>query len=247
MNLRSFFSEFKAYGLAFSGGADSSYLLYAGLNYAADIKAYYVKTAFQPSFELSDALALTAQLGVPLNVLERDITNERRILENTEKRCYFCKRVIFETLMKYAAEDGCDVIIDGTNASDDEQDRPGMRILKEMSIRSPLRECGLTKDKIRELSREAGLFTWDKPSYSCLATRIPVGTPITTESLRIIESTEDILFDLGFSDFRVRFFGDEARIQLKAAQMPALLEKRDSVLNGLKPYFSKITLDLDER
>jgi uncharacterized protein len=247
MDLQTFFKENSKVALAFSGGADSSYLLYAGYKYGANITPYYVKTAFQPAFELGDALTLVTQLGLALNILERDISNERKLLDNTPRRCYHCKRMILETMIKHATEDGCSVFIDGTNASDDANERQGTRALKEMSIRSPLRECGITKAMVRELAKEAGLFTWDKPSYSCLATRIPTGTAITMEMLRKVESAEDIMFDLGFTDFRVRLFRDAARIQLPLEQMPALLEKRESVLNGLKTFFPTVMLDLDAR
>ena len=247
MTLQEFFLANPSAGLALSGGVDSSYLLYAGIKYGAKIKAYYVKTAFQPSFELGDALTIVAQLDAPLTVLERDITNERRILDNSPRRCYYCKRIILETIIQHAKEDGCSIVIDGTNASDNTVERAGTRAIRELSVRSPLRECGITKEMVRELSKEAGLFTWDKPAYACLATRIPTGSAITIELLRKVEAAEDVLFNLGFNDFRVRVMGDAARIQLPIEQMPVLLENRESVLNGLKPFFPIILLDLDGR
>ena len=175
MDLQQFFKENPRVAIAFSGGVDSSYLLYAALRYGARVRAYYVNSAFQPRFELEDARRLAGDLHADL----RDVLSSPTVTANPPDRCYHCKRVIFRTIAAAAVEDGFPVLLDGTNASDDAGDRPGMRALRELSVRSPLRECGLTKDEIRRLSREAGLFTWDKPAYACLATRIPTGQPIT--------------------------------------------------------------------
>ena len=122
-----------------------------------------------------------------------------------------------------------------------------MKALREMEVRSPLRECGLTKDEIRRLSREAGLFTWDKPTYACLATRIPTGQPITARDLAVTEAAETYLFSLGFTDFRVRLAGRSAKIQLPAAQMPRLLERRQEILQRLGPDYDGVWLDLEGR
>ena len=247
MDLNDFFKENPQVALAFSGGVDSSYLLYAGIENGADIKAYYVKTAFQPEFELRDALELARRLGARITVLKADVSGERNIFENPPDRCYYCKRVIFDTILKQASADGYKLVIDGSNASDDAEDRPGMRALKELSVRSPLRECGLSKNEIRELSKSADLPTWDKPAYACLATRIPSGREITAELLRKVESAEDALFAMGFSDFRIRVAGDAAKLQLPSSQMPAVLEKREAIIDAVKPFFSDIWLDLNAR
>ena len=166
---------------------------------------------------------------------------------NPADRCYYCKQTIFGTIMEAAERDGYTVLLDGTNASDEEGDRPGMRALRELHVRSPLRECGLTKADIRTLSKEAGLFTWDKPAYACLATRIPAGEEITKEKLATTEAAEDYLFSLGFSDFRVRRFHDAARIQIPASQAASLLERREEILNTLKQYYPAVLLDLQSR
>ena len=149
--------------------------------------------------------------------------------------------------MAAAQADGYTLLLDGTNASDDAGDRPGMQALRELSVRSPLRECGLTKAEIRRLSREAGLFTWDKPAYACLATRIPTGTPITAEDLIATENAEGLLFDMGFTDFRVRKAGDTAKLQVPEGQLVKVIEKRNEILAGLKPYYKNVTLDLEAR
>lgn len=173
--LRRFFEEHPRVALAFSGGCDSAYLLYAAIESGADVCAYYAHSAFQPRFELEDARRLCAELGAALRVLELDVLADENVRANPPERCYFCKRRIFSEILRAAEADGRNCAIDGTNASDDAQDRPGMRALREMRVYSPLRLCGITKAQVRALSREAGLFTWNKPAYACLATRVAVG------------------------------------------------------------------------
>ena len=190
MELREFFEQYPEVAIAFSGGVDSAYLLYAAKQYGKRIKAYYVKTAFQPQFELEDAKRLAVELGAEIQVLEADILRDPIAASNPADRCYHCKKKLFSCILKAAREDCFSVLLDGTNASDDASDRPGMRALTELSVRSPLRECGLTKQMIRRLSQEAGLFTHDKPAYACLATRIPVGETITAEKLQRTEFAE---------------------------------------------------------
>ena len=247
MELRDFFQGCPKVALGFSGGVDSAYLLYAALDHGAQVRPYFIKTAFHPQFELEDARRLCAQLGVELTVVELDVLQIPGVAENPPDRCYHCKRALFGRLRQQAQADGYTVLIDGTNASDDAGDRPGMRALRELSVRSPLRECGLTKDEIRRLSREAGLFTWDKPAYACLATRIPTGQPITARDLAVTEAAETYLFSLGFTDFRVRMAGRSAKIQLPAAQMPHLLEHRQEILDRLGQDYDAIWLDLEAR
>lgn len=247
MDLKTFFHENPRAALGFSGGVDSSYLLYAGMQYGAEIKAYFVKTAFQPNFELEDAYHVAQQVGAEISVIEADVLSKTEVASNPPDRCYHCKKLIFGIIKESAQRDGFPLIIDGSNASDDEGDRAGMRALKELFVRSPLRECSLTKDDVRRLSKEAGLFTWEKPSYACLATRIPAGIRITLELLEKVERSEDALFSMGFSDFRVRILDGGAKIQLPEGQMGLALEKREDILGALKPHFDCVMLDLDAR
>ena len=139
------------------------------------------------------------------------------------------------------------MLIDGTNASDDAGDRPGMRALRELDVRSPLRECGLTKDEIRRRSREAGLPTWDKPAYACLATRIETGTAITPEDLAVTERAEAALTAMGFREFRVRKAGNTARIEVADAEWAALAARRQEILRTLGPLYTHVTVDLEGR
>ena len=247
MTLQEFFTEHPKAALGFSGGVDSSYLLYAGIKAGADIRPYFIKTAFQPEFELEDAKRLCAQLGAELHIIKLDALANPDVVKNPANRCYYCKTGLFGTLQQRAKADGYTVLLDGTNASDDAGDRPGMKALTEMSVLSPLRLCGLSKAQIRELSREAGLFTWDKPAYACLATRVPTGEAITEALLARVEGAEQVLFSLGFTDFRVRVFYDAARVQLKPAQMQQALSRRSEILENIKPYFEIVLLDLKGR
>ena len=247
MTLEQFFQENPRCALGFSGGVDSAYLLYAGVKAGADIRPYFIKTAFQPAFELADARKLAAGLGAEVTVLELDALADPRVAANPADRCYFCKQNLFRTLKERAIADGYPVLLDGTNASDEAGDRPGMRALAELSVRSPLRECGLTKAEIRARSREAGLFTWDKPAYACLATRVPAGEAITAETLARVEGAEDALFRLGYTDFRVRVFHGAARLQLPRGQMERAVREAEELRRALKPYFTPILLDLEGR
>lgn len=248
MELKKFFEETKEAAICFSGGVDSAYLLSQAVKYAGRVKAYYVKSCFQPEFELEDARRLAEQLGAEIEVINLgDSVLDETVVSNPPDRCYYCKKKIMGVIREAASRDGFDTILDGTNASDDAGDRPGMKALGEMKILSPLRICGLTKDEIRTLSKEEGLFTWDKPAYACLATRIPTGVTISQEILVKVENAESALIDMGFSDFRVRVFGGGARLQLRESQMAEALKKREEIVKALKPFFKEIMLDMEAR
>ncbi len=247
MNLKDFFEENNKIALGFSGGTDSSYLLYAAKKYGADIRAYYVKTQFQPEFELEDAKRLANEANVKMTVLYYDILQYDEIRLNSKNRCYYCKNKIFGLIKEQALADGYSTIIDGTNASDDADDRPGMKALWELEVKSPLRMCGLTKTDVRKLSKEAGIFTWNKPAYACLATRVSTGNEITGDRLLKIEKGENILFDMGFTDFRVRMYYNAAKLQFKESEMEKAFNMKNEIYNRLKVCFDDILMDLKGR
>lgn len=247
MELQEFFSQHPRVALAFSGGVDSAYLLYAAVQCGAQVRPYYVKTAFQPQFEYEDALRLADQLGVSMKTICLNPLDDPQVAANPGNRCYYCKRHIFTAITQAAREEGLPLLLDGTNASDQADDRPGMQALRELDVLSPLRLCGLTKAEIRRRSREAGLFTWDKPAYACLATRIPTGTAITLEDLRRTEQCEAFLMELGFSGFRIRLMDGCARLEMPEAQFPMLLARREAVLERLKKDYPRVLLDLEAR
>ena len=248
MTLQGFFEKNPKAAIAFSGGVDSSYLLQEGMRFGKDVKAYYVKSQFQPEFELADAKRLATELGANMQIIEVDVLQQEAVIQNPPNRCYYCKQAIFGTILAAAAADGYPVILDGTNASDDANDRPGMQALAELRVLSPLRLCGLTKDEIRRKSREAGLFTWDKPAYACLATRIPSGMQISEEFAdKGSRAPKAALFAMGFTDFRVRVREGGALLQFHRAQMEEARARRAEITEKLKPWFPVLLPDWEVR
>lgn len=247
MDLQEFFRAHPKVALAFSGGVDSAYLLYVAITNKVDVKAFYVKSSFQPDFEFKDAMRLAKELGANIEVINVDVLANPDVKANPANRCYYCKRVIFDSIKSAAIRDGYSVLIDGTNASDQVSDRPGMKALTELEVLSPLRICNLTKKNVRQLSREAGLFTWDKPSYACLATRIQTGEEITEDKLKATEICEDYLFSLGFSDFRIRSIGEDAKIQVSQDDIHQVIVLKDEINRVLKKYYKNVLLDLEVR
>ena len=263
MTLTEYFIKNNTVAIAFSGGVDSSYLLYMAGKCAKKVTAYYVKSAFQPEFEFQDALRLAEELKATMKVIVINILEHKEVIANPPNRCYYCKKAIMSEIIKQAKQDGYSLIVDGTNASDDFNDRPGAKALQELRIESPLRICNLTKDNIRELSKEAGLFTADKPSYACLATRIETGHIITKEDLERTEKSESYLHSLGCRDFRIRLRHKEAAepkatyekaldkkttdklalIQIKKSQLPLYKKHEEEIINHLMNDYDAVELD----
>ena len=151
MTLKDFFIKYPKIAIAFSGGTDSAYLCYMAKKYAKEMTAIYVSTAFQPTFEKEDAIRFCKEYAIPLTILERDVLSQEAVIQNPANRCYYCKKVIFSEIQKKALELGFTCLADGTNASDDADDRPGMKALQEMKVLSPLRICGITKPALRKM------------------------------------------------------------------------------------------------
>jgi len=233
--------------LAFSGGVDSVYLLHACRESGIGTVPVFLMTGFQTKAQAEEAESMCQMMGSELKLYEDDVFQYPDIIENTEHRCYLCKRRIFSRLKDIAEELGCDCVMDGTNASDDPLQRPGMRALEELGIRSPLRECGLTKDDIRRLSKIAGLPTWDKPSDSCLATRIPVGMTITREMLERTETAERIVREYGLSDFRVRTKENGALLEVLPEQQSLLDSHRDDIGYRLSKLYGSVAYGIRGR
>lgn len=218
-------------------------LLAAAAAYGRKTAAYFVRTAFQPGFELEDARETARTLGVDLRVLEVDILRSPEVAANPADRCYYCKRALFSRLREAAERDGFPLVLDGSNASDDAGDRPGMRALEELGVRSLLRECGIGKTEVRRMAREAGLGVWDKPSYACLATRIPAGTAITAEDLSRAERGEAALMALGFSDLRLRLRGEDGLLQVREEQLEMARRLLPEIRVRLAGDFREVFLD----
>ena len=183
ISLREFFEQNNRVAVAFSGGTDSCYLLHMAVKYGADVTAYFIKSQFQSEEELRIAREFADSEGVELKVIETDVLSVSTVIDNPPDRCYQCKTNMFQLMNEEAACDGIPVIIDGTNASDREDRRPGMKALKEQGIRSPLKECGLTKDQVMEKADEEGLGFWIAPKVICPAVKLPFGEHLTVEKL----------------------------------------------------------------
>ncbi len=245
--LTAFWREHPAAAVAFSGGVDSAAVLASAVEAGVRVAAFFVKSAFQPDFELDDAKWAAAALRVPLTVLTPPVLDHPAVAANGPDRCYHCKRLILTAIWDRAAEEGFPIVVDGTNAGDDPADRPGTQALRELEVLSPLRLCGVDKAGARAIARRAGLPNWDKPAYACLATRFPTGTPLCAGELALVERAEGFLFDRGFSDFRVRRIAGGAKLQLRADQFGKAVALREELAAGLGPLLGTVLLDLNPR
>lgn len=245
--LANYFRDNKEVAIGFSGGVDSSYLLYMANRYGKRVKGYFAKGIFQPEFELRDAERLAREIGADIEVIDIEPLGNMDIVKNGEDRCYHCKNVVFGKICARAKEDGFGLVIDGTNLSDMGEDRPGLKALEILGVESPLRDLGFTKEMVRECSKKAGLFTWDKPSYACLATRLEPNRDITLGRLKKVERGEDFLAHLGFRDFRIREFGSNCRLEISSSDFERLMKNREAVLKEIGKLFDKVTLDLKFR
>lgn len=236
--------------VAFSGGVDSTLLLKVAVDHLGDrVLAVTSLSATTPGHEKTAAVQFAESMGVRHLCIETDELNDPAFTRNPPDKCYLCKKRRFGGLVKLAEEKGFACVADGENLDDAADYRPGSRAARELGVRSPLREAGLTKAEVRELSRRLGLATWDKPSYACLASRIPYHSPITTEKLRQVDAAEEGLRRMGPTrQVRVRHEGDTARIEVEESHIVAFLdsEKRREVVRLFKSLgFKFVALDLE--
>ena len=235
--------------VAFSGGVDSTFLLKAAHDALGDgAIAVTARSCSFPKRELREAQAFCEAEGVRQLVIESEEMEIEGFRHNPKNRCYLCKRALFEKMTAAAAELGITVIAEGSNVDDEGDYRPGLIAIRELGVKSPLREAGLTKAEIRALSRELGLPTWDKQSFACLSSRFVYGEEITPEKLGMVDQAEQLLLDLGFRQVRVRIHGTIARIELQPEEMDRFLEENRKhrlaeQFHGLG--FTYVTLDLD--
>ncbi|MDO5853234.1 MAG: ATP-dependent sacrificial sulfur transferase LarE [Thermoplasmata archaeon] len=241
-SLESFFRSSGRIAIACSGGTDSTFLVHEGAKMGADIVPIIIRSQLACHGEVEGAVEFCRSQGVEPVVVDVDAMSVEGLLANGPDRCYLCKKAMFGAVTAKARELGCDVVADGTNASDPVEDRPGMRALAEMGVRSPLRDAGLTKSQIRRLSRTERLSTWNKLSNSCLATRVATGVRITPEIVERVGNSEDAIGLLGFTGFRVRTDGTDARLELRASEREAAVRRIDEIRKAVSPWFDDISI-----
>ena len=246
--LEAFLEDLGGVLVAFSGGVDSSVLLAAARRALRDsaVAATGISPTF-PSHDLESAKAIAGRLGVRWVTLESGELDDPAYRVNPADRCYHCKKNLFSRLLRQASEEGLPFVVEGTNADDMGDIRPGLAAVSEFGVRSPFVETNIDKETIRNLAKHYGLPNWDKPSSACLASRIPYGELITPERLRRIDRSESRLRGLGFRQVRVRDHGKLARVELQTADMERLLDARlrEDVVSACKGEgYTFVTLDL---
>lgn len=236
--------------VAFSGGVDSSLLLVMACEAAeaagAKVYALTMDTVLHPKADLEIARRVLAHTNAIHKILSFDELTVPEIRQNPVNRCYLCKRELYSHMLRFAAEKGAEVLLEGSNEDDLHVYRPGLKAVQELGVRSPLAECGITKAEVRTLAKEYGLPVADRPSSPCLATRLPYGAEIDPDLLKRIDGAEVTIREMGFKNVRVRVHRDIVRLEIDTSQFPQVLEKKEKILSILKKQgFCYITLDLE--
>lgn len=246
--LKQYLQARKKVAVAYSGGVDSTFLLKTARDVLDENAiAITMKIHSFPRHEYEECIEFCQRENIFQIVLEFDELKIPGFAGNPENRCYLCKKELFSQMKQSAAQHGNAILLEGSNVDDTGDYRPGMQAIKELSVESPLKEAGLSKQDIRDLSKMLGLPTWKKPSFACLSTRFPYGETINEEKLRRVETAENMLFQYGITQARVRCHNDLARIELLPEDFPVIMEEkvRENVVTALKTMgFSYVSLDL---
>ena len=235
--------------VAYSGGVDSTFLLHSAIESLGreNVLAVIAESPTYPVEEIRDAIRIADSLGGKCRIIRTEEFSDENFISNSRERCYYCKKELFSKMKALANENGIEYIVDGSNQDDLNDYRPGSRAKEEFSVRSPLQEAELTKEEIRQFSKEAGLPTWDKPSMACLASRIPYGTRIDEAILKMVGEGEKHLRSLGFGQLRVRHHDKIARIEVDRESASRIMEQKimDNIVNKFEELgYVYVTLDL---
>ena len=244
--LRTLLRPMRSALIAYSGGVDSALVMVVAHQELGDkaLACIGVSPSY-PRREMRAAVELAEQLQIPYRLVNTEEYLDENYAANPANRCYFCKTELHTHLARIAQSEAWDVVLDGTNASDLGDHRPGMVAAREHNVRSPLVEAAITKPEVRQIARSLGMPVWDKPAMACLSSRVPHGTAITPQLLRQIEDAEDVLVALGFSQFRVRHHGELARIELPAEDLPKAVAHHAQIATEIRQTgYRFVTLDL---
>jgi uncharacterized protein len=247
-NLKDSLQNLGSVAIAYSGGVDSTFLLKVAADALGNkIIAVTAKSSTYPEREFKEAVKYIEGIKVKHIVIISEELEIEEFAKNPVNRCYYCKKELFSKIRKVADDNNINAVLDGSNADDASDFRPGMTAARELKVISPLKDAGLTKNDIRELSKELGVPTWDKPAFACLSSRFPYGNEITVEKLNMVERAEQYLLDLGFKQIRVRHHENMARVEVNAEERYKFfdVETMNKVGNELKSIgFKYVTLDL---
>ena len=246
--LREYLKSLESVAVAFSSGVDSTFLLKTAKDTLGDnVIAVTARSCSFPGRELNEALEFCKKEGIRHFVCESEELSIDGFAQNPKNRCYLCKKELFRKIQEIADENGIAAIAEGSNMDDMGDYRPGITAVAELGIKSPLRDCGFTKQDIRVLSKALNLPTWEKQSFACLSSRFVYGETISEEKLGMVEKAEQLLLDYGFHQVRVRIHGLLARIEIMPEEFPKLLEKnvREDIAKKFKEYgFTYVTMDI---